>query len=171
MIVETPTDYLTLCLSRLTSKTFIPKRTHETSTKKKQRQQESEAIRLLVERLSLSCVFRSVSANYDRDCSQRLPVQCITGSYINTWMKREKAKQHFQGIKATSRHSNLQKGVFAPPSLFRVTSREILSGHWKNCEAEAILHLTQFIDKVKCYILDKYYKMCMLHRQYETDFK
>ena len=83
-------------------------------------------------------------------------------------MKREKAKQHFQGIKATARHSNPQKGVFAPPSLFRVTSREILreilSGHWKNREAEAILHLTRFIDKVKCYILDKYYKMCMLHR-------
>ena len=44
-----------------------------------------------------------------------------------------------------------------------VTSREILSGLWKNREAEAILHPTQFIDKVKCYILGKYYKMCMLH--------
>ena len=94
---------------------------------KKKRQQESETIGLLVERLSLSCVFRSVSANYDRDCSQGLPVQCITGSYINTWMKREKAKQHFQGIKATARHSNPQKGVFAPPSLFRVPLARDLS--------------------------------------------
>ena len=94
---------------------------------KKKGQQESETIGLLVERLSLSCVFRSVSANYDRDCSQGLPVQCITGSYINTWMKREKAKQHFQGIKATARHSNPQKGVFAPPSLFRVPLARDLS--------------------------------------------
>lgn len=72
----------------------------------KQRQQESEAIRLFVERLSLSCVFRSVLANYDRDCSQGLPVQCIAGTYLYTWVKREKAKQHFQGIKATARHSS-----------------------------------------------------------------
>ena len=35
IIVETSTDYFTLCLSSLISKTFIPKRTHETSTKKK----------------------------------------------------------------------------------------------------------------------------------------
>ena len=30
-------------------------------------------------------------------------MQCITGTYINTWEKREKAKQHFEGIKATAR--------------------------------------------------------------------
>ena len=125
IIVETPTDYFTLSLSSLISKTFIPKQTRE--TRKKKRQPESEALRLFVERLSLSCVFWSVSANYDRVCSQGLPVQCITGTYINTWVKREKAKQHFEEITATARHSNLQKDVFAPPSLFRVPHARDLS--------------------------------------------
>ena len=127
IIVETSTDYFTLCLSSLISKTFIPKRTHETSTKKKTTTTIVGRNTSTRRTTQFILCFRSVSANYDRDCSQGLPVQCITGSYINTWMKREKAKQHSQGIKATSRHSNLQKGVFAPPSLFRVPLARDLS--------------------------------------------
>ena len=69
IIVETPTDYFTLCLSSLTSKTFITKRTHETSTKKKTTTTIVGRNKSTRKRLSLSCVFRSVSANYDRDCS------------------------------------------------------------------------------------------------------